>query len=195
MTTEHHNSKAIQAVTPSTADTATSRIDTGRRAAVATLGGVLAAPFIIGSEARAQATWPNKPVRYINPFPAGGATDTLSRLYCVKMSELTGQQWVVENVGGGGGDIGVSAYARAQPDGYRARHLPTLKAGAAPRCQQGLHLRLHTVVAAQLPGRQHKLANNVPELIARSRRTRASTTTLGRHHDPSVRRALRCWAA
>ncbi|MBP8307176.1 MAG: tripartite tricarboxylate transporter substrate binding protein [Burkholderiaceae bacterium] len=140
MTTDHHKSKAIPTASASTADSTSPRIDTGRRAAVAALGSVIAAPFIIGSEARAQATWPNKPVRYINPFPAGGATDTLSRLYCVKMSELTGQQWVVENVGGGGGDIGVSTYARSQPDGYTlglggvASHgiSPTLKAGKLP---------------------------------------------------------------
>ena len=89
-----------------------------RRAALGMIGGVLAAPFIIGSSARAQAAWPNKPVRYINPFPAGGATDTLSRLFCVAMSDLTGQQFIVDNRGGGGGDIGVEAIARSEPDGY-----------------------------------------------------------------------------
>lgn len=111
-----------------------------RRAVLGPIGGLLAAPFILSSEVRAQAAWPVRPVRYINPFPAGGATDTLSRLFCVKMSELTGQQFVVENVGGGGGDIGVSTYARAQPDGYTlglggiASHAisPTLKAGKLP---------------------------------------------------------------
>lgn len=112
----------------------------GRRAAVASVGAILGAPFILGSQARAQAAYPVKPVRYINQFPAGGATDTLSRLYCAKMSELTGQQFVVENIGGGGGDIGVAAIARAQPDGYTlgmgsvSSHgiSPTLKAGKLP---------------------------------------------------------------
>ncbi len=99
-----------------------------------------AAPFILSSQARAQAAWPVRPVRYINPFPAGGATDTLSRLFCTKMSELTGQQFVVENRGGGGGDIGVEAVARSEPNGYTiglggiASHAisPTLKAGKLP---------------------------------------------------------------
>lgn len=99
-----------------------------------------AAPFILSSQARAQAAWPVRPVRYINPFPAGGATDTLSRLFCAKMSELTGQQFVVENRGGGGGDIGVEAVARSEPNGYTiglggiASHAisPTLKAGKLP---------------------------------------------------------------
>lgn len=108
-----------------------------RRTALGLIGGVLASPLIIGGAAMAQAAWPNRPVRYINPFPAGGATDTLSRLFCAKMSELTGQQFIVENRGGGGGDIGVEAVAKAEPDGYTlglggiASHAisPTLKAG------------------------------------------------------------------
>ena len=111
-----------------------------RRKAVASLGAIVAAPFVLGSQVRAQAAWPTRPVKYINPFPAGGATDILSRLFCVKMSELTGQQWVVENIGGGGGDIGVNTVARAAPDGYTfglggvASHAisPTLKAGKLP---------------------------------------------------------------
>ena len=111
-----------------------------RRATLGVLGGVLAAPFIIGSAARAQAAWPTRPVRYINPYPAGGATDTLSRLFCVRMSEVTGQQFVVENRGGGGGDVGVEAVARSEPDGYTlglggiSSHAisPTLKAGKLP---------------------------------------------------------------
>jgi tripartite-type tricarboxylate transporter receptor subunit TctC len=109
----------------------------GRRAVLGLIGGVLAAPSIISSVARAQAAWPNKPVRYINPFPAGGATDTLSRLFCAAMSDLTGQQFVVDNRGGSGGDIGVEAVAKSEPDGYTlglggiASHAisPTLKAG------------------------------------------------------------------
>ena len=52
----------------------------GRRAALAPIAVTIATPFITGSAARAQAAWPNRPVRYINPFPAGGATDTLSRI-------------------------------------------------------------------------------------------------------------------
>lgn len=113
------------------------RPEPGRRAALGTL---LGAPLIIGSQARAQAAYPVRPVRFINPFPAGGATDILSRLFCTRMSELTGQQFVVENMGGGGGDIGIAAIARAQPDGYTlglssvSSHgiSPTLKAGKLP---------------------------------------------------------------
>src|SRR5262245_51026638 len=79
----------------------------GRRTVLAGVGGALAAPGLVS----AQGTYPNKTVRYINPFPAGGATDTLSRIFCVKMAELSGQQWVVENKGGSGGNVGMDALA------------------------------------------------------------------------------------
>ncbi len=85
-----------------------------RRAALGLFGGAIAAPVI----GHAQDQWPSRPVRYVNPFPAGGATDTLSRLYCQKMSELTGQQFVVENRGGSGGNVGVDFVAKSAPDGY-----------------------------------------------------------------------------
>lgn len=105
----------------------------GRRAALGVLGGSVAAPMM----GRAQDQWPSRTVRYINPFPAGGATDTLSRLFCQKMSEITGQQFVVENRGGSGGDVGVDIVAKSAPDGYTiglggiASHAiaPTLKKG------------------------------------------------------------------
>jgi tripartite-type tricarboxylate transporter receptor subunit TctC len=91
-----------------------SRTGVGRRSVLAGLAGSVAAPAIVS----AQGTYPNKTVRYINPFPAGGATDTLSRLFCAKLSELTGQQWVVENKGGSGGNVGMDALAQSAPDGY-----------------------------------------------------------------------------
>ncbi len=85
-----------------------------RRSMLAGMAGALAAPAI-GS---AESVYPNKTVRYINPFPAGGATDTLSRLFCAKMSELSGQQWLVDNRGGSGGNVGMDILAKADPDGY-----------------------------------------------------------------------------
>jgi tripartite-type tricarboxylate transporter receptor subunit TctC len=83
------------------------------------IGGAAAAPFIIGSRAEAQeATWPARQVRYINGFPAGGATDVLSRILCQRMSEISGTSFVVENKGGAGGVLGADAIAKSQPDGY-----------------------------------------------------------------------------
>ncbi len=80
---------------------------------------LLAAPLALPFAAHAAGEdWPNRPVRYINPYPAGGPTDTLSRIYCARMSELTGQQFVVENRGGAGGNVGADAIAKSAPDGY-----------------------------------------------------------------------------
>jgi len=68
--------------------------------------------------AQTAANFPSKPVRFIAPFPPGGSTDTLARLVSMRLSEMWGQQVVVENRGGAGGTIGVEMAARAAPDGY-----------------------------------------------------------------------------
>ena len=68
--------------------------------------------------AQTAANFPNKPVRFIAPFPPGGSTDTLARLVSLRLSEMWGQQVAVENRGGAGGTIGVELAARAAPDGY-----------------------------------------------------------------------------
>src|SRR5947207_8751101 len=77
-----------------------------------------AAPFVASGAARATDDWPHKPVRYINVFPPGGPTDTLSRIACAELSEMTGQQFIVENKAGSGGNVGTDAIAKAAPDGY-----------------------------------------------------------------------------
>jgi tripartite-type tricarboxylate transporter receptor subunit TctC len=86
-----------------------------RRRALAALA---AAPLGVPAATRAQEAWPARPVRYINPYAAGGPTDTLSRQLCQKMSELSGQQFVVENRTGSAGIVGNQAIAAAAPDGY-----------------------------------------------------------------------------
>jgi len=94
-----------------------------RRRALTLAGGTLATPMLaapmLGSGiARAADDWPNKPVKYINLFPAGGPTDVLSRIVCQKLSELTGQQFIVDNKGGSGGNVGADAIAHSPADGY-----------------------------------------------------------------------------
>ena len=89
-----------------------------RRRALALAGGAFAAPVLASGIARAADDWPTKPVKYINSFPAGGPTDVLSRIACQKLSEMTGQQFIVENKGGSGGNVGADAIAHAAPDGY-----------------------------------------------------------------------------
>jgi tripartite-type tricarboxylate transporter receptor subunit TctC len=89
-----------------------------RRSLLSLLGGSIAAPLLAPHIASAQETWPARPVRYVNGFPAGGATDSLSRILCQKMSELSGQSFVVENRAGAGGVLGADTVAKSPPDGY-----------------------------------------------------------------------------
>ncbi len=62
--------------------------------------------------------YPTKTVRVVVPFPAGGTTDMLARLFAQRMSEGLGQTFVIENVGGAGGSLGADQVAKAAPDGY-----------------------------------------------------------------------------
>jgi tripartite-type tricarboxylate transporter receptor subunit TctC len=89
-----------------------------RRRALLLSGGALAAPMIASGLARAADDWPNRPVKYINLFPAGGPTDVLSRIVCQKLSEISGQQFIVDDRGGSGGNVGAEVIARSAPDGY-----------------------------------------------------------------------------
>lgn len=71
------------------------------------------------SRAGAQAAaWPDKPVRLIVPFAAGGGTDLVARPWADKLTQAFGQQFVVENRGGASGMIGTEAVAKSAPDGY-----------------------------------------------------------------------------
>jgi tripartite-type tricarboxylate transporter receptor subunit TctC len=77
----------------------------------------LAAPML-GKGAWAQAAWPNRPVKVIVPYPPAGGADTVSRILFLKLSELWGQQFVIDNRGGAGGTIGEALAAKSDPDGY-----------------------------------------------------------------------------
>jgi tripartite-type tricarboxylate transporter receptor subunit TctC len=73
---------------------------------------------LIASVADAQDRYPSKPVRMVVSFAAGGPTDIVARVMSAKMSELLGQQFVVENRTGAGGNTGAADVARSAPDGY-----------------------------------------------------------------------------
>lgn len=66
----------------------------------------------------AQSPWPQKPVRVVIPYVAGGVTDSVGRKLMDKMGHVLGQSFVVENKGGAGGTVGMAEVAKAAPDGY-----------------------------------------------------------------------------
>jgi len=77
----------------------------------------LAAGLVLCVPAFAQS-WPTKPVRFIVPFPPGGATDISARLLSQKLNEMWGQSVVIENRGGAGGGVGAAEAAKMSPDGH-----------------------------------------------------------------------------
>ena len=76
--------------------------------------GAFAAPAIV----RAEAKYPERTIRLVVPFPAGGATDVAGRMFADKLSQLLGQSVIVDNKGGASGSIGSSEVKNAKPDGY-----------------------------------------------------------------------------
>jgi tripartite-type tricarboxylate transporter receptor subunit TctC len=78
---------------------------------------LLGTPFLSIGSARAQA-FPNRPIRLVVPYAAGGGTDALARVVAQFMGEKLGQTVVVENVAGAGGNLATATVAAAPPDGY-----------------------------------------------------------------------------
>lgn len=82
--------------------------------------GLLAAAsaWAVAPPARAQAAYPDRPIKFVVGFPAGGATDVVGRLLGQRMGELLGRQIVIENKPGAAGNLGSQIVAEAKPDGY-----------------------------------------------------------------------------
>src|SRR3982751_2436712 len=83
-----------------------------------TLTAALAGILTFGAAASAQ-DYPNRPITMVIPFAAGGPTDVLGRVVAARMSEILGQQIIIENIGGAGGMTGANRVKTAAPDGYQ----------------------------------------------------------------------------
>ena len=93
-------------------------INTPRRRALNTLAAALALTLGAAGMAQAQSHWPAKPVRIVVPFAAGGTTDILARAIAPELGKALGQQFIVDNRGGAGGNIGADLVAKSAGDGY-----------------------------------------------------------------------------
>ena len=95
--------------------------------------------------AHAQETYPNRPVTFVVPFPAGGSVDLTARALAAPLEKILGQPVIIQNRGGASGAIGTRAVAVAEPDGYtlmvsttQVSVLPTVRSGVRP--QAGVRL-------------------------------------------------------
>ena len=89
-----------------------------RRGLIVAGAAAFAAPALLTTSSRAQGAFPTKPIRIVVPYPAGGQTDGIARVYGEYLGRKLGTSVVVENKGGAGGTIGVAEVKRAPPDGY-----------------------------------------------------------------------------
>jgi len=86
------------------------------------LAGLCAFALAACSTPLAAQTYPSKPVRFVAPYPAGGVNDIVARILAARMSQALGQQWIVDNRPGRGGNIGTDHVAKSAPDGYTLVH-------------------------------------------------------------------------
>jgi tripartite-type tricarboxylate transporter receptor subunit TctC len=142
--------------------------DAARRATLC----LAAAAALMPAAALAQPAWPTRPITVIVPFPAGGGTDAFARPLSAQLTKQLGQQVIIDNRGGAGGNLGAGIAAKAAPDGY------TWFMG-------GVH---HTIAPSVYPKLDYNLANDfipvalissVPQVIIVNPKNIAATDLKG----------------
>ncbi|WP_431282550.1 tripartite tricarboxylate transporter substrate-binding protein [Humitalea sp. 24SJ18S-53] len=89
-----------------------------RRSLLPIVAAGIAAPGILRAQGTAAGAWPDRPLRLVVPWPPGGSTDTIARIFQARLGEVLGKPVVIENRGGASGAIGAAEASRAAPDGY-----------------------------------------------------------------------------
>jgi tripartite-type tricarboxylate transporter receptor subunit TctC len=92
----------------------------------------------VAPERASTQSYPSRPIKVVVPYPPGGNTDLVGRLFAQRMSELLGVSIVIDNRGGGGGTIGVDMAARAEADGYTLLHATNSELTVVPAVQPSL---------------------------------------------------------
>ena len=100
--------------------------------------GLSAAMLLVMAATASAQDWPNKPVRVVVPFAAGGSTDVGARVIAQRLGEVFGQQFIVENRVGAGGTIGTDSVAKSPADGYTIMMGTTTTHGAAKSVYKNL---------------------------------------------------------
>jgi len=107
-----------------------------RRSLLAGMGAGLAATRLSRPALAQGGAWPNRPVKFIVPYAAGGGTDTLARPWAEKLGQAFGQSFVIDNRGGASGTIGAEAAARSAPDGYTFLFTPNSALNVVPQLRK-----------------------------------------------------------
>lgn len=85
---------------------------------LAPIVGLFGLCIVAGAIESAETAYPSRPIRLVVPFPPGGGVDATARIFAPKLSELMGQNWIVDNRTGAGGNLATEIVARANPDGH-----------------------------------------------------------------------------
>jgi tripartite-type tricarboxylate transporter receptor subunit TctC len=138
--------------------------------------------FAFGVRPASAQSWPSRAVTLVVSFAAGGGTDAVARIFAQGLSEVLGQQVIIENVPGAGGMMGTSRVAKAAPDGYQVAF-----AGSADAINQSLYKRplynltsefVPVVLLAEQPTvlvvPNNSPANNLKEFIAYAKEQRGN---------------------
>jgi tripartite-type tricarboxylate transporter receptor subunit TctC len=145
------------------------------------VGAAIACWLAVYGTAQAQE-WPARPITMIVPYAAGGPVDTIARILAARVSEILGQQIIIENVGGAGGMTGAARAAKAVPDGYTV----LLSGSAVLAMNQTLykkplynavtdfeHVALFSDSARVLIARKDLPVNTLPEFVAYAKANQA----------------------